>query len=131
MPTWLKIAPLVLAVAIPASAQTPCTAAPSSPGALVSPLPAPTGAFKVGRSAHYVKGSPGAGTAAATDLMLYAWYPADPTAAGRPVPYLAGWPESQTLLRDHAQRMLREAFCAFEQGRVFSHAELTVRTSSQ
>jgi dienelactone hydrolase len=121
MRIWRQAALLLLAVtachraqpAVPAGAQTPSTPVASVPS-LASPLPAPTGAFKVGRSGHSVKGSP--------DLMLYVWYPAEASAAGRPVPYIAGWPESQTALRDHLQRMFRDAFSAFEQGRVFSHA---------
>lgn len=54
--------------------------------------------------------------------MLYVWYPAVAAATGRPVPYLAGWPESQATLRAHAERMFQQAFCEFEQGRIFSHA---------
>jgi dienelactone hydrolase len=100
-------------VALPAAAQTPRAPAPSAPS-LSSPLPPPTGAFKVGRSGHYVKGSP--------DLMLYVWYPAEASAGGQPPPYIAGWPQAQTSLRDHLQRMFRDAFSAFEQGRIFSFA---------
>jgi hypothetical protein len=111
VPTWLKAAALLLLVAVPAAAQAP----------LASPLPAPTGAFKVGRSAHHVKGS--------SELMLYVWYPAEASATGRPVPYIAGWPEAQTSLRDHLQRMFRDAFGEFEQGRVFSYAVADARVA--
>ena len=116
MLTWLRAGALLLAVAAPAAAQTPCAPAPA-PAGIASPLPTPTGAFKVGRLARHV-------SAAATtpELMLYVWYPADAATAGRSAPYLAGWPESQATLRAHAERMFREAFCAFEQGRIFSHA---------
>src|SRR5688572_18050423 len=107
MRLWRQAALLLLVVtachwaqpAVPAGAQTAST--PVVPS-LASPLPAPTGAFKVGRRGHYVKGSP--------DLMLYVWYPAAASAAGQPLPYIAGWPEAQTSLRDHLQRMFRDAF---------------------
>jgi hypothetical protein len=120
MPTWLKTFALLLSLAAPAAAQAPCTPAPAS-ASNASPLPAPTGTFKVGRLAHHVAAAAG-NTSATPELMLYVWYPADAAVAGPPVPYLAGWPESQQGLRDHAQRLFRDAFCAFEQGRIVPHA---------
>jgi hypothetical protein len=119
MPRWLKTFALLLSLAAPAAAQAPCTPAPAA-GSNASLLPAPTGTFKVGRLAHHIKGTPG--SASTSELMLYVWYPADAAATGRPVPYLAGWPDAQQGLREHAQRLFRDAFCAFEQGRIFSHA---------
>jgi len=116
MLTWLRVTALLLGIAVPAAAQTPCAPAPAA-GTSASPLPAPTGTFKVGRLARHVSAS-----ASTPELMLYAWYPADAAAAGRPVPYLAGWPESQAALRAHAERMFQKASCDFEQGRIFSYA---------
>lgn len=118
MRTALTTLALLIGIAANTAAQTPCTPAPADTG-IGSPLPAPTGTFKVGRLARHVGAS--AGTAA-PGLMLYAWYPANAAATGRPAPYLAGWPDQQPILRPHAERMFREAFCAFDQGRIFSHA---------
>jgi predicted dienelactone hydrolase len=120
MPSWLKALPLLICVAAPAAAQTPCVAAAAAAAPTASPLPAPTGPFKVGRLAHHLPATT-TGTSV-PELMLYAWYPADRTVSGRPVPYLAGWPEAQHSLREHAQRLLRDAFCSFEEGRISPHA---------
>src|SRR5687768_13480170 len=95
-PSPLAALVLLVLAAAPAASQTP-------------PLPAPTGTFKVGRLAHHVKAAAEADATSTSELMLYAWYPADAAARGRPTPYLAGWPQSQAALRPHAERMFRDA----------------------
>lgn len=98
--------------ASPVVAQEACP--PLAAPAAGSPLPAPTGPLKVGRRALHVPGSP--------ELMLHFWYPAEPVGSAAPAPYLHGWPSAREKLTEPARRLFRDAFCAFDQGRVYSTA---------
>src|SRR5262249_28338563 len=85
-------------------AQAPCQDNASTPVS-TSPLPSPTGPFKVGRTVYYVKGALG------ESVMVHVWYPADTSASARPAPYIAGWPEARQRILEPVRRLFREASC--------------------
>jgi hypothetical protein len=109
-----------------AAAQTPCPVLPAPAAAelLESPLPPPTGLYSVGRTSYLVPGPPTvtAEERPTGDLMVYVWYPAEVTNVRRPAPYLVGWTRARQAIEASVRRLFQDAYCAFEQSRVFSHA---------
>jgi dienelactone hydrolase len=62
----------------------------------------------------------------AVDLMLHVWYPAE-EAVGRRAPYIDGWDRARETLTAPVQRLFRDAYGEFEQGRIVSYASENTR----
>jgi len=88
-----------------------------------SPIPAPTGRFKVGRTSYYVsttaKTDVGSPTA---ELMVYVWYPAAEKASGILAPYIPGWPLATEAALDSLQRAVSESSTWFAACGIPTHA---------
>lgn len=112
--------------AVVAFAQSPCPSASNVAGKPRSPLPPPTGRYKVGRTTYHIITRPAPKPLGAvipeSELMAYIWYPADATSSAQNAPYIPAYVTAAKAASESVRDLLGLSYCAFEQGRLVSYA---------
>jgi len=104
-----------------ADAQQPCSPPQGASGKALL-LPQPTGPFAVGRTARRVTGTAASAVAAPEgEAVIHIWYPAT-RAGATPAHYIPGWDQARATMKEPAERLFREAYCAFDEGRITGHS---------